>query len=508
MLQDSNNELQKASIKTPLNYLDYVSPYTGNKRIEYLNQTPVMVAIMLDTEITGKNGDKSNLWDALNADGTLKPNFATEENIKDWEEGNGPKAKEFKKNVSNAIVTAHGNYDKLRGMMAKESIIGKTVMMFKTWMGSQLYQRLAIEQDDLSSNARKYKGRYRSHTKMSAALHGAIGGFAFAGLPGLAGGAILGAGIAIYAGKAKSEMEMQGYIGMLKESAFLLKGLMRKMAGTPINYLSGREIIKEYSNYDKLQGSNFTERDMKNMKSLIAEMSTTLTFVLLGMLGKSLLWDDDDEDDDPRRIAHNITMNYVAQLVGSATSYLYLPSIAKSYSTTALGTFLDNTGKVIAALEDYQSGNDIALTGSNAGESKLLKAAEKIALPAFMKDDMLGFGTLAERQFKPQFYDDWFWDSEKTEQKVIDEQRILARKLLEEQGLDDKQINRILNQTLKRPKDVIDTQSRTATESVKKPKKAELTEEQKQRIELIKQQLLEQQKENQERNKEESDEEK
>ena len=488
ILQDSNNELQKASIKTPLNYMGAVSPYMGNKRTEYLNQTPIMVAIMLDTEITGKNGQKSSLWDALKPDGTLKPEFATNENVQAWEEGTGEKAREFKKKVSNAIVTAHGNYDKLRGLMAKESTAGKILLMFKTWMGSQLYQRFAVEQADLTTSDTKYKGRYRSHTKASGGLQGAIYGFAFAGIPGAAIGYAGGAVLAQYLSKTKSDA---GLLETLKESFFLLKALTRKMVATPINYfnvVTGKEVIKEYSNFESLKGSNFTERDMKNMRGLVAEMSMTLTLVLLGMIVKQQLWDDDDEDDSPKRIQHNILMNYIAQLIGSSTSYLYAPSIVESYSSTGFAMFLDNTGKVITAFQDYLDNNDISLDKSNAGESKLLTAIEKVTLPALMRDDMLGFGTLSKRQFKPQFYDDWFWDSEKKANRIIDQQRIVVRKKLEDEGLDKKEIDRFLDKTLKRLKDIKDPTSRTATESVKEEKE-KLSAEEKMRRKLLKEQL-------------------
>jgi hypothetical protein len=38
--------------------------------------------------------------------------------------------------------------------------------------------------------------------------------------------------------------------------------------------------------------------------------------------------------------------------------------------------FLDNTGKVITAFQDYLDNNDVSLDKSNAGESKLLTAID------------------------------------------------------------------------------------------------------------------------------------
>jgi hypothetical protein len=496
ILQDNNNELQKASQKTALSYVDYVTPYTGNKRVEYLNQTPLMVAVMLDTEITGLNGEKSSLFDALDDNCKLLPKFRTKENIEAWEQGTGEKAKSFKKNVSNAIVTAHGNYDKLRGIMAKETIAGKALLMFKTWIGSQLYQRLAIEQDDLSANAKGYKGRYRSHTKASAILHGAMIGGAAAWIPGAIIGGGFGLALAYYKGKAISQPEMEhGTIGVLKESAFLLKSLVRKTIGTPINFLAGRELIKEYSNYDKLVGAEFTERDKKNMRALIAEMSIQLSLIGLGLLVKQLRWDDDDEDDDPKRIQHNILMNYVNQLQQSASSYIMIPSTYDTiFGRVALIDFANNVGKIGMALHDYQSGNDISTSGSNAGESKLLKAINKVTLPAILTQDALGFETLGERQFAPTFYDDWFWDDEKKAEKIIEQKRQVVRKELEKKDVPEKEIQKVLDRTLKLPKDIKDPNSRTATESIKE-KKEKLTDEQKKNIKEVKERLKKQQEE-------------
>ena len=491
ILQDSSNELQKASEKTPLNYVEYISPYTGNKRVEYLNQTPLMVAIMLDTEIVGKNGAKSSLWDALNADGKLKPEFATEENIQAWELGLGEKANEFKKNVSNAIVTAHGNYDRLRGIMAKESIAGKIVMMFKTWMGSQLYQRLAVEQDDLSANAKGYKGRYRSHTKSSAALQGAIIGGILTGGWGAGIGAAAGFAFASYKGKAVSELETTDNLMLFKESMFLLKALVRKSLGTPINLLAGREVIKEYSNYDKLVGNQFTERDKKNMRALIAEMSFQLSFFAFGLLVKNLYWDDDDEDDSEKRKLHNVLMNYTNQLINSSTGYLILPTTVESFvGRIAILDFLNNCGKFVKAFGEYNEGNKIGVTGSNQGEVKMLKALEKITLPAIATQDIGGFETLAERQFEPTFYDDWFWDDEKKARNIIQQKRAELKTQLEKEGLPEEEIKKLLDKTLKLPKDIKDPDSRTATKNVKKPK-TKLTEEQKQRFKELEKQLKE-----------------
>ncbi len=427
----------------------------------------------------------------------------SEENIQAWEQGSGAMAQAFKKNVSNAIVTAHGNYDKLRGIMAKENIAGKALLMFKTWIGSQLYQRLAIEQDDLSANAKGYKGRYRSHTKASAMVHGAMIGGVFGGIPGAAIGGGFGLVLASYMGKTMSQTEMQqGTIGVLKESTFLLKSLLRKAIGTPINFIRGRELIKEYSNYDKLVGENFTERDKKNMKALIAEMSIQLSLLGLGLLVKQLLWDDDDEDEDPKRKRHNLMMNYINQLQQSASSYIMIPSTYDTiFGRVALWDFANNVGKLVMTLNEYQDENDISTTGSNSGESKTLKALKKVTLPAILTQDSYGFETLEERQFTPTFYDDWFWDNEKVKRRVIQQERAKIKKELEAKDIPDEEIKKLLDNSLKLPKDVIDPNSRTATKSVKEEKKEKLSDEKKKVMKEYKERLKKNKKEQEEKEK-------
>lgn len=500
ILQDSSNELQKASQKTAFSYLDNISPYVGNKRVEYLNQTPLIIAVMLNTEITGKNGKKSNVWDALNTDGILKPEFKTKENIQAWEEGSGAIAQEFKKNVSNAIVSAHGNYDRLRGIMAKESAIGKTMMMFKTWFGSALYQRFAIQQDDLSSNAKGFKGRYLSHTKGSALLQGAMIGGVFAGFPGAVIGGGVGWAIAAYKAKAISEIEERNgaLLGSLKEALFLFKSLVRKSLGFPINLVAGNEIIKEYSNYEKLQGGKFTERDVKNMRGLITEMSFILSTIGLGLLVKQLLWDDDDEEDSLRRMTHNVLMNYINQIQASTTGYLLVPTTVESFlGRIAPMEYVSKVGKFVTEFGEYLEGNEISVAGSNQGEIKALETLKKITLPAIVTQDVLGFETLAERQFSPTYYDDWFWDDEKKARNTVQQQRVVLKKQLEEEGvLTEKQIDKILNEHLKLPKDIKDPTSRTTTVEPKKPKE-KITEEQKRKIKELKEILGKKNKEEQ-----------
>ena len=86
VLQDSSNELQKASAKSALGKLEtFTNPYSLMSKTEYLNQAPLMLAILMDEKIKDVNGVESSVLDAMTPDGKLKPGFDTKENVENWE---------------------------------------------------------------------------------------------------------------------------------------------------------------------------------------------------------------------------------------------------------------------------------------------------------------------------------------------------------------------------------------------------------------------------------------
>lgn len=473
ILQDSSNELQKASVKTSLDVLDNLGSMEVNKRSEYLNQTPLMIGVMLSTEITGKDGQKINAWDAIDMNGKLLPKFRTEENIKNWEQGQGEVFTSFKTKTSQAIGMAHGmGYDNLRGMMAKSSTSGKALTMFKTWLGSQLYTRFASERDDVELGVKGYKGRYRSHTKASLSIMGGIVGWGFAATTGLGVGAAIGIGVGHLIGKKTG---IRSNLGTLREYAFLLKALTRKMIGMPVNFIgssiTGKQVMNEFVGYEKLikEGKlgegKFTERDMKNMRALVTEMSLQITWIALSLLTKSMLWDDDDEEDSAERIAHNLIVNRSLQLLSSSNMYLTPDVYTQMVGEQGVAKFIDNTFKFVAATQEWVEGNDIITKGVNAGDSKTANAFYKVALPSIAKDSYFGFASQMEKQFQKTSYDDWFFDDTKKANKILEGKRaVLKQELILERGFDEekdkKKIAKILNKRFPLLKDIKDSNSK------------------------------------------------
>jgi hypothetical protein len=442
ILQDAANELQKASRKSSLSNLSQLEPFTLTSKAEYLNQTPLMISHLLDIEIVGKNGETSNLWDAMDEKGFLTENFRTEENIENWEKGDGTEYKVFKTSTMKSIVVGHGDYDQLRGNMATEYISGKALFSFKRWMPRQFVQRFAKEQPDLELGIKDFKGSYRSHTMASGAFHGALVGFAGLGLLGagplgLAIGAVAGGGLAGAFGTSSK-------LGLLKEMAIVARESMLAIIRVPVNTLTGKPTIR-HINLSGLNGE-LSDRDLKNMQANIMDMAFLLTWIGAMLFTKALLWDDDDEEDSTRRQMHNLFANRFMQLAGQASMYL---NPVEMYNSTvgnmALLRFVEDVGKTATEAAEALEGRDVIQAGPNAGESAFYNQFEKTFFPSLIKTD-LGFEKQMQKQVKKSAFDTWFYGDEKKAKQAVKRIRADYREKLENQGITDKkELNKLVN---------------------------------------------------------------
>ena len=448
ILQDAANELQRASRKSVLSKtVQNFTPYAGTQRVEYLNQTPLMISILLSTEIKGKDDSGkeivSNVWDAMKEDGTLKKEFDNKENNNNWVDGLGQKYLDTKAKIDKCIINTHGDYHQLKGNMASEYISGKAFLMFKRWLSRQLYQRFAlVEQVDLEAGISDFKGRYISHDKISGMMHGAIlglGGLSLigAGPVGLVVGGAVGFGRGLLSNR-NSPIKL-GAADSLKELAFLTGQMILNPFKYFVNNVVGKEIIGE-GNYEKYLPS-YSPRDIKNIRTNISEMSMTLLWVSAILMAKAALWDDDDETDDPKRMAHNLIMNRLQSLLGSLSLYSNPVELKTSLLDPAFFTLLEDIGKFGDKLHKFTIGEDILLGGPDAGRSGLWKQTKKTFFPSLLKDKALGFKGQTERQYKPTPYHSFFWGEEKIFKNKNKELRAVYRVRLKDQGLEKELID-------------------------------------------------------------------
>lgn len=430
IIMDSKNELQKSSHKTYSSRMEWLNPHAINQRIEFINQSPIMIAVLRTRKIKGIAGEESSIWDAMDKNGNLKPAFRTEENIENWENLSGEDYLSFKQAVHKAIVLGHGNYDELRGMMIKSKTAGKALMMFKTWLPMQLYWRFAQEQDDIQSGQVGFKGRYLSYGAATGAVHlGIVAGIAF-GPAGLVLGPIAGAFLG-------NKTKVRTDISMLQQTLEATGQIAKRLLGMPVNFVSGivvgKKLIqqgdKAFENWVGGKG-NFTKQDAANMRANMADIALQLFWLAMILMVKGMFWDDDKTKGEvdgetgeqrkaretafnAKRVKHNILVNKLLAL-GSQAS-MYSGDVKAMWRSTiehaAVIDYLMETGKLITAVNDWTEGDDIKQTGPNKGKSGVAIELKKMFLPGIFKDGnplvdiangefpMLGFGSQADRVF-------------------------------------------------------------------------------------------------------------
>jgi len=415
VLQDSTNEIQKASTNSLITHkLAWTAPLEGQRRGEYLNQAPLMIAKLMDENITGLDGTVSSVWEALDDNGQLTSNFRTIDNIQSWErtdeKGNDSQYHLWKSSLDTAIVDTHGDYHELRGMAVKSKAWGKMLMMFKTWLPRAFYTRLGDEQLNIKLGYVR-KGRYRSYTPVSAAVGTLIGMSVFTN-PFTIGGGLTALAIASLAGITIKMAGGRKTTSLGKELIFTTVQLVKNLL---LNTTLGSINIKTADGTNLLNGNQFTETDLANLKANLMELAFVMNYVMLMLVIKGLTYDDDDEKDSLKRKTHNLLVNQTSQIIGDLSQYASIDGI-KNMEAKAIPllTTLGDLAKVVQQAALYKDDMDIIASGEDAGKHGLYKALDKAFVPSFVTNTF-GIERKAKRQFVPTAYDKMFYSEEHLE---------------------------------------------------------------------------------------------
>lgn len=442
ILQDSKNEFQKSLAKTSFNQLEKINPYELNTSIEYINQSPLVILELLTRKIKDINGENEiSIWDALNSDGKLLEQYRTDENVNNWENLNGDTYNTFKNQTVKLIVNTHGDYDELRGVMAKDTVFGKAGLMFKGWLPKAFYNRFATEQDDIELGLIGYKGRYRSYTSMGAAITGGIAGTLVLGMPGLLFGSAFAGGVASlnklnhsFIGKTNGE---NTFADRLEEVLLYSKLLLKRSINFPISKVLNKKLDLD-ADTKLLMQKGFSAQDAANLQANMVEASYLLTLMLLQLLVKSFLWEEDDEEDDLRRQMHNLLMNRLMGLVSQSTMYVSIPEAIDTVTNVAFIKFVNNALTTVGDFNKFIDNDDIIKTGPYAGESRLLKSIRRTFLPTPFKikfndpiSSVIGIESQMKTQFDESVFDSAFRSEEWKEKRTLKGIRAKLRKEIE-----------------------------------------------------------------------------
>ena len=152
VLKEASHELYANTVKGSLgSKLRFLSPYNLQKRTEYLNQSPIMIAFYKKTKVKTDKGEIS-LWEGYDNNGKWKEEYGEEPN----QIINKTNAK-----ITQYIKRVHGNYDPSSPMKLKQGIGGRALIQFRSWLVESIKQRWQPEVYDSILEV-EFKGRYRS----------------------------------------------------------------------------------------------------------------------------------------------------------------------------------------------------------------------------------------------------------------------------------------------------------------------------------------------------------
>ena len=308
LIMDASNEMQKNATRSSLGDMSSLNPfYLSINSVELKNQGSNVLAIMMDKTITSADGKTTvpifdgktfPAFEMKDSVFQLKPEFRdlAGKNEADWVTGSSKEFNVFKNKTESVLVQLHGDFSEFGGMRIKNNDLGKGFMLFKTWVPMALWNRLATEQKMIDSE-KTVKGRWRSHTKLSASMMGSMAGMVAFGPIGAAIGV---AGAVVFANSvgARNTLEMNRLSNVLMESAIHFKEAAFAIARYSTFHMFNKEATGKFSYNGMLK----EELDISNMHSNLREMLGTLSMMSVLLIIRNLGFDDDEYSDKGKKL--------------------------------------------------------------------------------------------------------------------------------------------------------------------------------------------------------------
>lgn len=460
-LQDATNELDRAKRDSGIRgKTKMLNPYYLIEYTEWHNQVPQILSVLTGQTITDKNGNSVSIFNgngfpAFNIQKgqlILKPEFDTEDNRATWVDFSNQESSDLKTKISQTIATLNGDYSKTGGTFVKNSAVGRTLMMFKTWLPKQIMLRFGLNQTDLATGVKDYDGAYtgslksnKTRTAAATALGVVIGTTATMGL-GLGFAIPMGLGLIGYTTwnnyKAKKDGEN---LQTMKQLSVAGKALLRKGLGLPINTLLGKNLIKDQD----FSSLNLTDNEKQNFQFIVNELTGLLYLTLMKVIMKSM--SGDGEDDEPKTINgqpnpyygkerpsetekafYNIMENTITKLIGDAT---LLTNPNEVFKTMFHPAGAESWFKKVEAVSDgltrmFTTGDDILASGPNAGKSKTGESLKNMSMPGIFNEwtqgdfGSFGFAKQMEKDMDPgEVMDAWFKSDYAKDRKNVKAER-------------------------------------------------------------------------------------
>lgn len=315
---------------------------------EFLAANMIMLAMMLNTEVQDSKGNKTNLFEAFDENGNLKPEFA---NLEEWNSVEVLKDGENVSKLNDFITTLTSIRHRTQGdysnpIKAKSKWMKRILFMFRTWLPQAIRERFGDQNDMLN-----FKGRYLTYMDLLKKKKGK--------------GALMG----------NVEFFGRTFLNTLAKMTNLLP--LGKYRFTTISKASG-------ANFDAyLKEIGASELDVENMRANIKELDFLFTSLIVVLALSSLKHGDDGEEND--RYTVNFLINLANKTQKELTFFMWPPSaMSVIKDPIPLYKTLQEAGDVLTAGINYlDSSKDKRFQrGINKGELKIWKELKDL-LPVF-----------------------------------------------------------------------------------------------------------------------------
>jgi hypothetical protein len=163
ILFEQRDSSYKDGGKSVTRKLSAIDPYVIQNRTEYINQSLPVIAMMIKRKITLANGEVVSLYDVFGEDGDINLELLSDADKTNWTNDlDATTENEYTKFRDAAIqlnTYLHGNYDPQSPIWIKKYMLGRMLLMFRSWVPMGFASRFMDERYD-TQLGRKIKGRW------------------------------------------------------------------------------------------------------------------------------------------------------------------------------------------------------------------------------------------------------------------------------------------------------------------------------------------------------------
>lgn len=503
VFQNAANEIDKMEESRIANTVGKVltNPLHVVGEVEKTIQRPQILALLGDTFVEDANGnqvpvfdvnDMSNPHPAFELDANdnlkLKDEFNTEENRDTWINRNSAEYVELfgeSGKVPVMIAKINGDYRDSSKVGAKTTTVGGVSMLFKSWLPAYIARRYHPEYGVVSGLVKNERGTDVALIRaLNSAVYGAVGATTFfnpAIVLGIVTGGFIAKGV-IDAKIMKESVKSDASLAMFMAQAikkellsrnFYLKGGRLIGAGLAktgqqlVNNISGKYVINN-DLINKIAGyEGYDDVSKARLQFMLTELAETLIILSAKVLVQAFLFPDDEEEKayrklegmdrilkEPDMVAYyaleNLTSQYASDINLHNDPLNMVETILSGSSTGSL----KDLNRLTEGIEKQIFEGDYS-RGENAGDNRIVHAAQKLLLPGGALDYSLGFGKISRRDYRPSdILNQQFQSDFKTMEKNRLAQRALQKAEYQEKYKDryksEEKVEKFINKKLRK----------------------------------------------------------